>query len=111
MKKFLLTLLSLIAVAVAYAANYSVTVTTQQQIEYRDKDGNLVSATTAIGNSMVFEVVADTPRQAEDLALERCQGACQSGIATLAQSGVNMNGKICNKYVRVVPWKAEAKLN
>lgn len=101
----------LLASAVGYAANYSVTVTTQRQIEYRDKATNsLVDSESEAGNVMVFQVVADTPREAEDRALTQCQGACDSGIAVLAAENVTKKGKLCNKYIKTVPWSAEAKL-
>ena len=92
------------------AANYKVTVTTQQQIRYVDKDNTTVATETATGNSMTFYVVADTPRLAENEALSQCQGACDSGIEVVAAKNVLKNGKSCTKYVKTVPWTAKAEL-
>ena len=93
------------------AANYKVTVTTQQQIRYEDKDYNTVDTEIAVGNSMTFYVVADTPRQAEDEAMKQCQGACDSGIEVVAAKNVPRKGKSCTKYVKTVPWTVKAELD
>lgn len=95
----------------ANAANYSVTVTTTKQVQYRDsKTDAVVLATSEVGNALNFDVVADTPYEAEQIALQRCQGACDSGQFHLEQKGIIKNNVKCDKYVKVVPFKAEAKL-
>lgn len=112
MKKIILTALALTTVICANAANFKVTVSTQERIEWIDKKTNETVATeTKVGRTLVFEIVADTPREAENKALNECQGACDSGIPVLAQSDVYKNGKLCDKYVKTVPYSANAVLN
>lgn len=108
MKKILLTLLSLIAV-VAHAENYKVTVTTKQIIEYRDNNGDVVDSEEIEGNVMVFEAVADSPYEAENVALKQCQNACDSGIPILVAKDVKRKGVICDKYVKTIPYRVKAE--
>lgn len=111
MKKIILTLLVAIIAIVADATNYQVTVTTQRVVEFRDKQGNVVGGTTETGNVMTFYVSADSPYAAEQEAISRCQGACNSGIFRLEARNVRYSNQNCDKYVQVVPYNAKAEVN
>lgn len=103
--------MSMIAVIGVYAANYTVTVSTQKQIEFRDASGSVISGKTEPGNAMTFYVVADSPYEAQQKALDQCSGACNSGIFHKEASGVPVNGVKCDKYVKFVPFNAKAELS
>ena len=112
MKKFILTALTLMTVICVNAANYTVTVSTQERIEWIDqRTQKTVAYETQIGKILKFDVVANSPREAEDIALDRCQGTCRSGSAQLVQTSVLKDGKLCDKYVTTVPYSANAELN
>lgn len=111
MKKLILSVFALVVCVVANAANYIVTVSTQKNVTFYDaKTNDVVDRCTEIGNALTFDVVADTPHEAEQIALSRCQGACDSGIEVLVAQNVYHKNKLCNKYVRTVPFEAQAKL-
>lgn len=111
MKKFILMALALMTVIGVNAANYTVTVSVQAQIEWEDqKTGDIVARETKIGRVLTFDVVADTPREAEDKVLHRCSNVCTSS-RELVQKDVLKNGKLCDKYIRNVPYSAKAELN
>ena len=97
---------------VVNAVNYTVTVKTQKQIEYREVDSDkLVEGTTEMGQTLTFDVVANTPYDAEQIALSRCSTACKSHTEEIEAKNVKRNGKLCHRYVKTVPFSAEAKEN
>lgn len=111
MKKILTALLLTVA-GFANATNYTVTVTTQKQVQYRDKKtGEVVSTSTEVGNAMTFHVVADNPEEARQIAKNRCSSACSSDIYQLEQKNVLIGNVSCDKYVLVVPYDATVQIN
>ena len=111
MKKLVLTFFAVTAVIFANAANWTITVTTQKQIKWYDKKtGQVVAQETVVGRALTFDVVADTPRDAENRALHRCSSACNTDFEICVESGVAKNGKICDKYEKEVTYQATATL-
>ena len=96
---------------IANAANWVVTVTTLNEIEFRDsKTDDPVGTEKEQGRTLTFDIVADTQWEAENAAISECQGACQSGYR-LVQRNVSYKGHVCNKYMKTVPSSANALAN
>lgn len=113
MKKFICLMFAAIAFSViANAANWVVTVTTQNKIEFRDsKTNELIGTATEQGRTLTFDIVADTQWDAEKAAISECQGACSTGYSKCVQQNVAYRGHLCNKYVETVPYSSNAKVN
>ena len=113
MKKLFLMLFAMIATVAAYAENYNVTVETQKQVKYvLTEDYNTVVWTcTEKGQTLTFAVVADTPREAEDKAINQCGTTCETDVWRTVASAIKFNGKICDKLQMVKPWKATAVIS
>ncbi len=112
MKKNLLLIVSMLIAIGVSAANWTVTVSTQNNIRFVDaKTGETVGETTEVGRTLTFEIVADTPNEAENMALNQCQGACSTGYYKTIQENVSYKGKLCNKQCNTVPYSARAVLS
>lgn len=97
---------------IANAANWVVTVTTQNKIEFKDsKTHEIIGTATEPGRTLTFYIVADTQWDAEKEAIAECQGACTTSYSKCVQKNVTYNGHQCDKYVETVPYSSTAKLN
>ncbi len=96
----------------ASAANWVVTVTTQNKIQFIDtKTREVIGSVVEQGRTLTFDIVADTQWEAEKEAISQCQVACSTGYSRCVQQNVAYKGHICDKYMETVPYSSNALIN
>lgn len=111
MKKVLFLLLCFVAVCGVNAKNWKVTVSTVKYVKFENvSDRNDIIESSEPGNTVSFNVVADTEYEAQTEAINRCSGTCSSNVWQLEARNVKIgnSNKLFNKFTKTVPDKATA---